>query len=377
MIDVLLLGTFTDEQQSVMSSFSGTRWNLITKATPSSAELTVATLDRFKVCFEGQSLPDNDVVVVWIDDFNLSVIDQCVNQGAVVLFSGLSHSAYIRQLEDLTLQIEKQQQAAFTYDQLLRSERLSTIGQLAAGVAHEINNPIGFVSSNTNLVVRYVSDIEADLDQLAQYCEEEETGIAVLLHARWLSEAKITHHLTDLAELTHESIEGLARVQAIIGDLKNYARGDDAIFESCDINTTLQTSLNLLRNEIKYKAELLTHFADIPPVNCIVSQIGQVFVNILANACQAIEGFGTLTVCTKAVDGGVEVSIADTGKGMNDAQMAKAFEPFYTTKPKGTGTGIGLSISADIVQRHQGKISVSSEVGVGTTFTLWLPLMQN
>lgn len=377
MIDVLLLGTFTDEQKSIMSSFISTRWNLIPKATPSSAELTVVTADKHINVLEGQGLLERRVVVVWLDDYNLSIIDSCVNQGAVVLLSGLSHSAYVRQLEDLTQQIEKQQQAAFTYDQLLRSERLSTIGQLAAGIAHEINNPIGFVSSNTNLVVRYIADIEADLDRLAQNCAEEETGIAVLLHARWLNEAKITDHLTDLAELTSESLEGLARVQATIGDLKNYARGDDAVFESCDINTTLQASLNLLRNEIKYKAELITHFANIPPIDCIVSQIGQVFVNIIANACQAIEGFGTLTVSTKVDDDGVEVSIADTGIGMNDTQMAKAFEPFYTTKPKGTGTGIGLSISADIVQRHHGKISVSSEVGSGTTFTVWLPLMQN
>jgi signal transduction histidine kinase len=282
-------------------------------------------------------------------------------------------------LNRIAIQIRLREQSArisATQEQLIQSEKLAALGQLAAGVAHEINNPVGFVSSNMNLISRYISKLNDELDHFKGMCEQEESGASILLYASWSAQSKLTDHLSSLTELASESLEGLARVRDIVKDLKEYSHTGDARFELADINSMLKSSVNLLRNEIKYKAEVKWQLTDIPKVDCITSQLGQVFVNIIVNACQAIEEFGVITITTKAKANEIEITISDNGCGMSMKTIKKVFDPFFTTKPVGKGTGIGLAITRSIIDRHSGSIQVASEVGKGTTFSIRIPQEQ-
>lgn len=271
---------------------------------------------------------------------------------------------------------EEQNRVEQTQEQLIQSEKLAALGQLAAGVAHEINNPIGFVTSNANLVSKYVSKLNDALNQFETDSAAELSGEALLLFTRWKATSKIEKILTDLTELSQESIEGLNRVKEIVKDLKEYAHTGEVKFEPADLNKQLTSTVNLLRNEIKYKAEVTMNLGDIPPVPCIVSQINQVFVNIIVNACHAIPDFGNLTISSERDKESVLIKITDDGTGMPKDIIRKIFDPFFTTKPVGKGTGIGLAITKSIVERHSGKLDVMSEEGVGTTFLIRLPLKQ-
>lgn len=266
------------------------------------------------------------------------------------------------------------EQIAELRSQLVQSEKMAALGQLAAGVAHEINNPLGFISSNMNLLGRYSSMIKAEMDSLEEFLAKEETGMAVLQYNIWKSESKFSQCMQDVDEVVEESKEGLVRLREIVRDLKEYSHIGNQAFESTDLNKLLRSTVNLLRNEIKYKAHVTFELEDIGFVDAIPSQLSQVFVNIIMNACQSIEEFGELTIITEQVDDGVEVSIKDTGVGIEKEKLNKIFEPFFTTKPVGKGTGIGLAITRSIVDRHNGSVRVYSMVGEGTTFVVHLPI---
>jgi signal transduction histidine kinase len=271
---------------------------------------------------------------------------------------------------------EEQHRVEQTQEQLIQSEKLAALGQLAAGVAHEINNPIGFVTSNANLVSKYVTKLNDAMNQFETDSAAELSGEALLLFTRWKATSKIEKILNDLTELSQESIEGLDRVKEIVKDLKEYAHTGEIKFEPADINKQLTSTVNLLRNEIKYKAEVSMNLSDIPPVPCIVSQINQVFVNIIVNACHAIPEFGNLTISSETDGDFVLVNITDDGTGMPKEIIRKIFDPFFTTKEVGKGTGIGLAITKSIIDRHSGKLDVRSAEGVGTTFSIRLPIEQ-
>jgi two-component system, NtrC family, sensor kinase len=285
-------------------------------------------------------------------------------------------SAVLKRRLRLHLELKKERQNYQQMsEQLEKSEKMAALGQMAAGVAHEINNPIGFVSSNANLLRKYVQKIEIDLQDLEKTCAEESTGAALLLYTRWKAQAKLFRYIEDIKEISEESLEGLGRVRDIVKDLKEYAHVGEAEYENADINRMLTSTLNLLRNEIKYKAEVDTDFGELPAVQCIVSQLNQVFVNIIVNACHAIENFGVIQVTTrKDGDDHVLIRISDTGVGMPPEIRKKIFEPFFTTKPVGKGTGIGLAISHSIIERHNGEVQVESEEGSGTQFEIRLPV---
>jgi len=271
---------------------------------------------------------------------------------------------------------EEQTRVEQTQEQLVQSEKLAALGQLAAGVAHEINNPIGFVTSNSNLVKKYVQKLSSSFEELESEIAEESTSEAVLLLARWKAKSKIETFLNDLIELSDESIEGLIRVKDIVKDLKDYAYMGEQKFELSDLNKCLTSTVNLLRNEIKYKAEVVMALGELPPVPCLVSQLNQVFVNVLVNACHAIPKFGNLAIETMVDGNSALTRITDDGVGMPQDVIKKIFDPFYTTKAIDKGTGIGLAISKTIVERHMGSIKVVSEEGVGTTFEIRIPLKQ-
>ncbi|AYH43270.1 ATP-binding protein [Azoarcus sp. DN11] len=261
-----------------------------------------------------------------------------------------------------------------TEGQLLQSEKLAAVGQLAAGIAHEINNPVGFVSSNLGSLQNYIERLFAILDAYERLERELPAEHPARLEVAALCrDAELGYLRQDIPDLLSESIEGLARVKGIINDLKDFSRIDDGQREVTDLHRCLESTLNVIRNEIKYKAEIVREFGELPLVSCVPAQISQVFMNLLVNAAQAIDAAGIITLRTGAKADHVWVEICDTGKGIPPEIQARVFEPFFTTKPIGKGTGLGLSISHDIVQRHGGNLILTSTVGEGTTFRMTLP----
>ena len=271
--------------------------------------------------------------------------------------------------------------------QLVQSEKLASIGQLAAGVAHEMNTPVGFVACNFNTLEGYVKKICSLLEAYDGLVQKVETaGSGELLQAvqpvqALKAEIRLDFILRDLASLFEDSREGLERVTDIIRNLRDFARADRASdFSSHDINEGIQATLTVARNEIKYDAEVCTEFGDLPQILCNPGQINQVFLNLLINAAQAIRSQarqtkGSITIRTYQTETDVVCEIEDDGPGISAANLRRIFDPFFTTKPPGKGTGLGLSVSYDIVvHKHHGQISVESEENQGAKFTVRLPL---
>ncbi len=263
------------------------------------------------------------------------------------------------------------------HNQLLQSEKMASIGQLAAGVAHEINNPIGYVYSNLGTLEKYVQDTFGMLDLY----EQAEGSIADAEVLARLQEAKkkldIAFLKEDLRALMDESKDGITRVKKIVQNLKDFSHVDTSDeWHFSDLHNGIDSTLNIVNNEIKYRADVVREYGDIPEVECLSSQLNQVFMNLLVNAAHAIEERGTITIRTGQQGDEVWVEIADTGKGIAPEHMKKIFDPFFTTKPIGKGTGLGLSLSYGILQKHHGRIEVQSKVGKGTTFRVWLPIKQ-
>jgi len=268
-------------------------------------------------------------------------------------------------LEELLSRVEEAQQ------QLLQSEKMAAIGQLAAGVAHEINNPVGFVNSNLGTLKTYISQLFGVIDAYeAVAVGGDPAQIAVASQ-----QADLDFLREDLPSLLAESQEGLGRVTKIVQDLKDFSRVDQAEYQLADLNAALESTLNVVWNELKYKAEVVRELGDIPEVECVPAQINQVFMNLLVNAAQAIDTRGRITLRSGAENGHIWFEVADTGRGIPPDICKRIFEPFFTTKPVGKGTGLGLSISYDIiVKKHGGRFDVTSTPGAGTTFKLWLPI---
>lgn len=258
-------------------------------------------------------------------------------------------------------------------NQLLQSEKMASIGQLAAGVAHEINNPVGFVNSNLNSLKNYVDGLMRLVSQYealeGHLGADGQREIAATKHA-----VDLEYMREDLPVLLRESADGLTRVKRIVQDLKDFSRVDNADWQEADINAGLDSTLNVVLNEVKYKAEVRKNYAVLPAVRCLAAQLNQVFMNLIVNAAHAIDGMGVITLSTGREGDWVWVEVEDTGSGMSPEVSKRIFEPFYTTKPVGKGTGLGLSLSFSIVQKHRGFIRVRSEVGKGSAFRVWLPL---
>jgi len=273
---------------------------------------------------------------------------------------------------------------AATQLQLLQSEKMASIGQLAAGVAHEINNPIGFVKSNLGSLADYVDKLlsvaraYAQMEQQLQLGDPATSGSAladaVAVVRQRKTEADFEFLLTDLPVLIEESREGVERVGKIVMDLKNFSRVGETDFQWVDLHDGLESTINVVWNELKYKAEVVREYAELPQVYCVASQINQVVMNLLVNAAQAIAERGRITVRTGAEGAQVWIEVQDTGCGIDPRTQARIFDPFYTTKPLGKGTGLGLSIAMGIVKQHHGTLVVSSEPGQGSIFRITLPV---
>lgn len=261
--------------------------------------------------------------------------------------------------------------------QLTQSERLASIGQLSAGVAHEINNPIGYIFSNFNSLETY---IESLLKMLAAY-EAAEGAITAPntlagLHAL-RDRVELDFLKEDIPVLMRESKEGLVRVRKIVQDLKDFSRVDShQEWQWTNLAQGIDSTLNIVSNEIKYKADVVKQYGHTPEVECLPSQINQVVMNMLVNAAHAIgPARGTIWIRTGTDEPGkVWIEIADNGAGIPKEIQSRVFDPFFTTKPVGQGTGLGLSLSYGIIQKHQGSIELDSEPGKGTRFRITLPV---
>ncbi|MFP8780210.1 ATP-binding protein [Hydrogenophaga sp. RWCD_12] len=259
-------------------------------------------------------------------------------------------------------------------NQLLQQDKMASIGQLAAGVAHEINNPIGFVNSNVNTLKKYTQDLLAAQAALSAATLRSAQPELVQECARIECAFELDFLRDDLPTLLEECSDGLDRVRRIVQDLKDFSRVDHAEWLDADLNRGLESTLNVVRNELKYKADVVRRLGDIPLVFCLAAQLNQVFMNLIVNAAHAITDKGTITIATGMEGDWVWVQIEDDGCGMPSDIKRRIFEPFFTTKAVGKGTGLGLSLSFSIVQKHRGTIEVQSEPGVGTAFRVWLPI---
>lgn len=287
----------------------------------------------------------------------------------------------MRSLRGMNVKLEKRvqertQELSKAYDELkqsqmrlVQSEKMSGLGQMVAGVVHEINTPLAYSRSNVSVVSEQLPELKDMLAEAAQYVEQ--AGNARL--AKSMSENDM---LGDLDELLKGSLNGLDQIAELVVNLKNFSRVDRKKTENVSLNQSLDSTLVIAKNAIKYKAEVVKHYGNIPAVSCAPSQINQVFLNLLVNAAQAIDEQGTITLTTTKRGEFVDVIVEDTGKGIPADVLPKIFDPFFTTKPVGEGTGLGLAIAYQIVEQHGGSIKVDSTVGKGTRFTVSLPITQ-
>jgi signal transduction histidine kinase len=278
-----------------------------------------------------------------------------------------SEARYKALSEELEVRVKEQVKTIeATQRQLYQAEKLASIGQLAAGVAHEINNPIGFIRSNLGTAQQYVRD----LSRLAALMK---TGDIAQFQSGW-KEADMGFLLEDFTALLGESLEGADRVTKIVSDLKGFSNVDQAEEEVVDLNDNLRFACNVLAGQIKDKAELVLELGVLPKTLCLPGHLNQVFLNLLLNAAQAITDRGRIEVRSEMAGNEIRIRIHDNGCGIPEGSLGRIFDPFFTTRPVGSGTGLGLAVCHDIVQAHGGRIEVESEVGVGTSFTVYLPV---
>jgi two-component system NtrC family sensor kinase len=256
---------------------------------------------------------------------------------------------------------------------VLQQEKMASIGLMAAGVAHEINNPMAFISCNISTLGKYMErlrEYQATLTTHLANCPDSSKQAINEMQRR----LKIDLILEDTGNLVKETLEGTERVRKIVQALKAFSRIDQADEEFADIIQCLESTINIAWNEIKYVATLHKEFGDIPKIKCFPQQLNQVFMNLLVNAAHAIPDHGEITVRTWHDTVSIFVSFSDTGSGIPVDIQQRIFEPFFTTKETGKGTGLGLPISFDIIRKHGGELTFTSQLGLGTTFTISLPI---
>lgn len=249
--------------------------------------------------------------------------------------------------------------------QLYQAEKLASVGQLAAGVAHEINNPIGFIRSNLSTASSYVEDISKLSGPVAD-------GDAAKIAAAW-KRVDMNFLLDDFRELLKESIAGADRVSRIVADLKAFSSIEHGQEERIDLNESIRTVCNVAGNRIQQKAELTLELGELPPLLCRPSHINDLLLALLLNAIQAVGEHGAIRIATALEGSQIRIDIADNGCGIPPEHLSRIYDPFFTTRDVGAGTGLGLTVCRDIVRAHGGSIDVASRVGEGTTFTVRLP----
>lgn len=317
--------------------------------------------------FKWEGRIGNDQNIIWV---RFESVPRKLGTGEI-LWTGV--------VADITDSKQAEEHLREMQTQLLQQDKLATIGQLAAGVAHEINNPIGFVSSNMISLGKYIEKYNRYIDLIEQEIRAGSSGILPEKIQELRRSLKLDYVMRDINLLIDENNDGIDRVKRIVQDLRTFSRADSSVMGSAELNSCMDSTINIVINEIKYAAELRREYGDLPRVSCNVQQINQVFMNLLINAAQAIQAkgdeVGEIVIRSWSDDKNVFVSVSDTGCGIPPENCDKIFNAFYTTKEVGKGTGLGLSISSGIIRKHGGEIMLSSEVGVGSTFTIRLPIM--
>lgn len=292
-----------------------------------------------------------------------AVSEELTNRNTVLLKEKEEQKKLITKLEE-------------AHNQLLQSEKMASIGQLAAGVAHEINNPIGYVSSNITTLRNHIDDLFILIT--AYTAKENEFSTDIANNFKALREKIDIEYLKeDIKAIFAESTEGITKVKKIVQDLKDFSRVDSIeSWEPSDIHQGIDSALNIAANEIKYSAQVIKEYGKTDYVECILSQLNQVFLNLIINAAHAFEKnkTGNIVIKTGQIDQIVFIEIKDNGCGIPPENLTKIFDPFFTTKPVGVGTGLGLSISYGIVKKHGGTITVNSKLQEGTCFRIELPV---
>ncbi|WP_153752804.1 MULTISPECIES: ATP-binding protein [Xanthomonas] len=262
-------------------------------------------------------------------------------------------------------------------EKLLQSEKMASIGQLAAGVAHEINNPIGYVHSNLGSLQEYLRSLFTLIEAYERALRAPDPKALIPEIDDIRNRFDIDFISRDLPQLMAESREGIERVTRIVRDLKDFSySGREESWKLVDLHSGLESTINIIWNELKYKVTLERHYGNLPLVECLPSELNQVYMNLLLNAGQAIGERGTIVVSTGQDGEEVWIEFKDSGAGIAADLLQRIFDPFFTTKPVGSGTGLGLSISYGIVNKHHGRIDVSSVVGEGSTFRIVIPVRQ-
>ena len=256
-------------------------------------------------------------------------------------------------------------------DQLIHSEKMASLGQLVAGIAHEINNPVNFISANITPLKQYVQDLKTLIFQYEQRFQAESAQDENIVRIK--SEIEFEFLVDDLDVLIRDVETGATRIKHIVQDLRNFSRLDEAELKTIDLHQSLDTTLNLLGHIYEGRITVHKNYGDLPPIDCYAGQLNQVFMNILANAGQAIAQKGNVWLATQLQGSQVVITIRDDGAGIPEEVLPKIFDPFFTTKDVGEGTGLGLSISYGIIEKHRGEITVHSKVGEGTEFTITIP----
>jgi signal transduction histidine kinase len=269
-----------------------------------------------------------------------------------------------------------------TQSQLIQSEKMASLGQMVAGIAHEVNTPLGFVMNNISIVERNHGILAAALADYRSLDNMLRTGALESLESMLESIAEQMERIEEFELVARtqstlaESTIGLERIQELITNLKNFSRLDEADVKSVNINDNIDSALMIAANIVKYKADVMKDYAPNLVAECYPAQLNQVFLNLITNAAQAIKERGVIAIKTFTDQSDAVIKISDTGSGIAPENLKKIFEPFFTTKPVGQGTGLGLSIVYKIIERHNGNIDVESVVGSGTTFTIRIPLRQ-
>jgi len=330
-------------------------------------------------------LPTSNVSEIQIiSEQTNQLIDRVVeNEGALAEINVLLEKKVVERTQALQQAMDELKASQV---QLVRSEKMATLGQMVAGVAHEVNTPLGYVRSNMELVGENLSRF----DELTQHTEhlltvlkdadasQEECDAAISATLQCCAEIKEDEVSEDLAGLVHDGLFGVDQIAELVLSLRDFSRIDESKIKDIDINDCINSSLVMARNNLK-TLDVITELGDLPPVQCNPSQINQVLLNLFNNAAQAIpsDRKGQLTIVSALADEHtVTIRVTDNGKGMAEEVLARMFEPFFTTKKAGEGTGLGLAISTEIMEQHGGKLEAQSSVGEGTRFVMTLPVAQ-
>ena len=265
---------------------------------------------------------------------------------------------------------------------LVQSEKMASLGQMVAGIAHEINTPLGYVQNNVLvgqemfaqvelMIAAYEKLIDSLLDEQVS---EEQISAQMCQVAELRANSSTREMLGAMQGLISDTLYGVEQISELVLNLKNFSRMDAVATDTVDLHECIESALNIGRNALKHKVEVIRDFGELPRITCSPSHLNQVFLNLFTNAAHAIEGDGRLTIKTRFENGYARISVADTGKGISPEHLARIFDPFFTTKPVGEGTGLGLAITHQIIHKHGGDIRVESSPGAGTCFHIQLPV---